>query len=277
MSMENAWIKLHLQSLDNPIFSQDPTAWHIFETCLMKAYPTGTFTVGRFQLAEISGVKPITAYKALERLRKREMVNTSSNNKRTVVTICNWDKYQSVGNNDVNNKVTTKEQQSNTIKELRTKNKEKELTPLPPFAKLESLGDAEVAWVAAQYSVREKSVRSELESLRLYCESTGKSYRNYRSALASWVRRKVEEGKIPKAAGPVQPPDPEPVERPTPEAMERLRARRRELMERTAMGRPDAPAYAQDAEFGRFAAEKVPDIARTESTSEMPLESSAAA
>lgn len=48
------------------------------------------------------------------------MVTLSSNNQSTEVSLINWHKYQS-GNSDGNNQVTTKEQPSNTLQEVKNK------------------------------------------------------------------------------------------------------------------------------------------------------------
>lgn len=119
------WIKFYRQVNENEIFRHDRTAWHIFEVLLIQCR-YGVWKGGRFQLAEFCDEKPNTIYKALKRLEKAEMVTLSSNNRFTTISILNWDKYQgngnSIGNTSSNNKVTTKEQQSNTS--IRIKNKE---------------------------------------------------------------------------------------------------------------------------------------------------------
>lgn len=53
------------------------------------------------------------------------MVTTLATSTKTIVTICNWDKYQSTSNHAGNNKVTTQQQPSNSlnkIKDIRLKN-----------------------------------------------------------------------------------------------------------------------------------------------------------
>lgn len=111
------------------MWQADPTAMHLFLTLLLHANAkTGSYMCGRYQLADMTGLKPTTVYKALLRLEVTEMVTLSSNNKFTIVSICNWHKYQSSGNTSSDNKVTSKGHQSNTKQELRIKNKEKTKT-----------------------------------------------------------------------------------------------------------------------------------------------------
>lgn len=111
--------------LDNPVWQHDPLAWRVFEYLLIRAYegkPQGTVVTSRYQIAERVFGNNNTIYKALKRLEKYEMVTISATNKKTVINICNWSKYQYDGNQSGNNKVTTNEQQSNTL--IRIKNKE---------------------------------------------------------------------------------------------------------------------------------------------------------
>lgn len=123
----SGWIKLHTQVVDNEIWRNDRTAWHVFEYLLLRAYkgkPQGTVVTSRYQIADMVGGNNNTIYKALKRLEKAKMVTISATNKRTTINICNWSQYQGNGNQSGNNKVTTKQQQSNTL--IRIKNKERE-------------------------------------------------------------------------------------------------------------------------------------------------------
>jgi len=120
----SGWVKLHRQVIDNDIFRHDLTAWHVFEVLLLICNSkTGKWSGGRFQLSDLCETNPSTTYKALKRLENAKMVTLSSNNKFTVVYICKWSEFQQSGNSSGNNKVTTKEQQSNTLTRNRSRNK----------------------------------------------------------------------------------------------------------------------------------------------------------
>lgn len=91
----------------------------------MMAYtgkPQGTVVTSRHKIAEALASNNNTIYKALKRLEKAEMVTSKVTNKYTTYRICKWHTFQTDGNRSGNNKVTTKEQQSNTL--IRIKNKE---------------------------------------------------------------------------------------------------------------------------------------------------------
>jgi len=125
--MDNTWIKLYRKTLHNGIIQKDPTAYILFSVILLSVdRETGEMETGRFQLSHLANIKPNTIYKILSRLSKKwQMVTLESNNKYTKIKVKNWAKYQQIEKpvtQSDNNKVTTKEQQSNTIQEIRNKN-----------------------------------------------------------------------------------------------------------------------------------------------------------
>lgn len=128
--MRSGWVKFYVQTLDNPVWQRDPFAWRVFEYLLLRAYddktqPLGKLVTSRYQIAEAIGGNHNTVFKALNRLVFNEMITIAATNKRSVISICNWEKYQSNGNQSSNNKVTTKQQQSNSLynnKDIRNKN-----------------------------------------------------------------------------------------------------------------------------------------------------------
>jgi DNA-binding transcriptional regulator YhcF (GntR family) len=182
---DGGWIKLHRKLLDNPLFQRDPTAIHVFLFLLLFANRQGICTIGRSQLELHTGIKKMTAYKALKRLEKCKMVNTSSNNLYTEVSICNWSIYQSTGNNLVNKKVTAREQPSNSQGTLNKK--EKENIYISP---------EEMKRVAELKSVDLKAVENAYINLIDYCEAKGIVYSNYVAALRNFVQRDINSGKL---------------------------------------------------------------------------------
>lgn len=130
------WIKLHRKILDSTIFD-NADLLKVWIWCLLKAthddytqlvglqvveLSKGQFITGRFKGAEELKLNPSTFYKYLKVLEKLNMIDLNSNNKMTIVTIVNWGKYQLDENETCqqnNNNVTTKEQQSNTNKNIK--------------------------------------------------------------------------------------------------------------------------------------------------------------
>ena len=124
------WVKLHRKLLESPIF-QNEKLYKIFSWCLLKASYTehteliglqkvslspGQFVYGRHMAAKELKIKESTLHKYMMWLKNEEILNIQSNNKFSVVTVVNWDLYQTdepKSNSKSNSKVTTKEQQSN--------------------------------------------------------------------------------------------------------------------------------------------------------------------
>ena len=113
--MENdGWIKLYRKLNKNQVL-QDAVAWQIFTWLLLNVdRKTGKYNTGRIYISRELKINESTCYKAIKRLEKKyKMVTLVGNNKFTTFFIYNWFKYQGDGNSSGNNKVTTKEQQSN--------------------------------------------------------------------------------------------------------------------------------------------------------------------
>jgi len=91
----------------------------------------GQFVTGRFAGAGELNMNPSTFYKYLKVLEGLGMIGLKSNNKMTIVTIVNWNKYQFEEEEiyqQNNIKITTKEQQNNTNKnDKNVKNDKKDI------------------------------------------------------------------------------------------------------------------------------------------------------
>jgi len=121
--MNGGWVKLHRQFLENRMWQRDHNSVHLFCTILMLANKkTGTWSGGRKQLADWSGLSESATYRALKRLEKAKMCTLRANNKYTDIHICKWSEYQEQSNSTSNNQRTTSEQPANTL--TRIKNKE---------------------------------------------------------------------------------------------------------------------------------------------------------
>ena len=85
----------------------------------------GQFVTGRFKGSEELKMNPSTFYKYLKILQDLSMIALKSDNKKTVVTIENWDKYQGEEGRSYqqnNNNVTTTYQQRDTNNNINNNN-----------------------------------------------------------------------------------------------------------------------------------------------------------
>jgi len=140
------WIKLHRKTLDSKVF-QNEKLLKTFVWCLLKAshkeyeffhgrqkisLRPGQFITGRKKAGEELDMPPSTAWFYLNLLKADSTIDIKSNNKYSLITIINWDLYQSDGDNfnsnldsNLDNKRTTNGQQTDTYKN--DKNDKKDL------------------------------------------------------------------------------------------------------------------------------------------------------
>jgi hypothetical protein len=194
------YIKLYRKLLDNPIMKK-PGMLQLWIYCLLKANHEpgrthfgkddinvlpGQFVTGRFELSSALGEKPSTIYKRISALQRSGFLNTKSNNKNTLVTVVNWELYQSAdreSNNKSNNKVTTKEQQSSTNKN--DKNDKK------IYSDFVSMLPQEYQKLIDQFG--ESGAKERIEALNLWKGSKGKKTASDYLTILNWERRKKDE------------------------------------------------------------------------------------
>ena len=129
---DKSYIKLFRKLLNSPIFENEK-ALKIWIWCLLKAthkerlqlvgqqevnLQKGQFVFGRKKASEELKMSESTIYKYIKLLEKLQMISVNSNNKFSVITVEKWEEYQVEELKD-NNKITTKEQQSNTNKNVK--------------------------------------------------------------------------------------------------------------------------------------------------------------
>ena len=137
----NGFIILHRKILSSPIF-ENPNDLKIWIWCLLRSNHSNTsvffgdeeipvkrgqFIFGRFTGSMECNMHPSTFYKILKKLEKAGMISIKSNNKKSLLTVINYEVYQSNATpkeQQSNNKVTTEEQQSNTDNNDNNVNKE---------------------------------------------------------------------------------------------------------------------------------------------------------
>lgn len=129
--MNSGWIKLHRKLLDNPI-SRKPAWCALWVTLLLLAnhdnrnkfiwngkeieQKAGEFVTGRKALSEQTGIPESTIEDILKFLENSCQIRQQKTTKYRLITIVKWNEYQ-----ETDNKATTKQQQSDTIKKLRSK------------------------------------------------------------------------------------------------------------------------------------------------------------
>jgi hypothetical protein len=133
--MNNGWIKLHRKVLDGPLAKRPAWAW-LWVTLLLLAnhddrnkfiwmgkemeQKAGEFITGRKALSEKTGIPQSTIEDILTYLENSCQIRQQKTTKYRLITIVKWKEYQ-----ESDNKATAKQQQSDTIKKLRSKEEDK--------------------------------------------------------------------------------------------------------------------------------------------------------
>lgn len=168
--MDNGWIKLHRRLLDSEIFASQ-IGLKIWLWCLIKAshkrrfipikigkgettvaVAKGSFIFGRHSAEKELNINGSTVYKWIHKLQDVGMIKIESNNQYSIITICNYENYQRVDDDEVtatqqprNSHVTATQQPRNTYKNVKNdKNVENDIPSNLPFYDFWDLYDKKV-------------------------------------------------------------------------------------------------------------------------------------
>lgn len=140
--MNNGWIKLHRKIVDCGFFN-NPELSHFWVWCLCKAshrnvktsikykcvcLNPGQFIFGRHMASIETGLSERTIRTCVRHLEKLGNVTIKATKAFSIITICNWDGYQSVDNsNDQQNdqQVTNRRPTSDHIQECKEQKNDK--------------------------------------------------------------------------------------------------------------------------------------------------------
>lgn len=110
MKNQQGWIKLHRKLQDNPIYTNS-VAVHVWIECLFRAchsdttfyhkrekitLKAGQFLMGRDEFAEKIGSKGTTIWYWINMFKSDSMIDITTSSKGTVVSILNWNQYQTL-------------------------------------------------------------------------------------------------------------------------------------------------------------------------------------
>lgn len=124
----SGWIKLHRKIAEWEWYSDTKVRLLFFHLLLTvnhkpsrycgKDVPAGAVVTGRHALAEAVGISPSSVVRCLNKLKSTQEVDIKTTNKFSIISIVNWEQYQSFEQQTDNNRTTT-EQQPDTSKECK--------------------------------------------------------------------------------------------------------------------------------------------------------------
>lgn len=209
----DGWIKLHRKSRESVVF-QSANLWKVWCWCLIRAthkrrkilfagkeieLKPGQFITGRFQGAEECNMKPGTFKDQIYKLEKLKNIDTKSDNRKTLITIVNWEEYQHLelqSDSSSDNYPTSTRQLSDTNKNERIK--EEVLTlfeywnelKIIEHRKLTDKTKRKINGSLKDYSIDE--IKSSINNYKLILESP-LFFFNYKWTLADFLQRGLEK------------------------------------------------------------------------------------
>ncbi len=149
------WIRLYRKSIQSRVF-QNEGLWKVWTWCLMKANHSdqwitvktgrgtteiqvkrGEFVFGRKSAAKELQMVDRTVHKRILKLKNMENLDIKSDTHWSIVTILNYDAYQSIGIKEVTSKVTGKGHPSDTNNNENSDQNEKKKFLYPRFPRRE--------------------------------------------------------------------------------------------------------------------------------------------
>ena len=220
--MNNGWIRLHRKVIESAVW-QDPGLLHLWIYCLLKANHKagwvkipglaepievlpGQFITGRFRLQEAlypkkrkSTPSAKTVWRWLSVLETMQNVSIKTSNKYSLLTICNWEAYQSGENESVqvnvpkvSSKCPASVQQVSTNKNEKKVNKEKKKAEPDGFAdfwdmypKKVAKGVARTCWVAA---LKQTDLTTIMEALTAQLPGMMATEAQFRTRPSVWLK-----------------------------------------------------------------------------------------
>ncbi len=199
--MGDRWIKFY-EKIEHSSIYKDSELVHLWIHLLIKAtkFPykvnwggdeillkPGELITGRKKLSFDLKIHESKIQRSLKLFEKWHMIEQRTNRQNRIVTILNWDKYQSCEQR-MNNERTTSEQRVNTNKKERKKEREKEKeNPLKnKISFLENIPDS----MKNKYpNFNEKDFEYFTDSIIDYCLSKNKKYSDYYATLRNFIKR----------------------------------------------------------------------------------------
>ena len=216
-SKNNGWIKLHRNIEKWPLYFVEPfTKAHAWIDMLLLAnHATKTIDI-RGNIIEIKRGQIGWSEQKLadrwlwSRMKVRRYLTWLETRQQTIqqksavlslITICNYEKYQQ---NDTTDDTTEKQQtiqQTSTNKKEKNENNEKNILPKAKYLDFVLLTEKEHKKLIDQ--IGEVETKKAIERLNNYIGSTGKKYKSHYFTILNWSRREEQKAEKPKYISPV--------------------------------------------------------------------------
>lgn len=147
----------------------------------------GQFITGRKVLARELNSTEQKIRSRIALLEKMGNIVVKSTNKFSIITVVNWEQYQTE-RNDLTNKQPTDNQQITTDNKVNKVNKK--LASKKPYGEFQQVRLTDVEKEKFIDSYGHSQAKALLTELDQYLESTGKKYKSHYATLLAWARKK---------------------------------------------------------------------------------------
>lgn len=212
MTEPQGWIKVHRKILENPIFN-NPDAFMLWMQLLLRVnhkdakvmvgnsivdIKRGQFLTGRNKLSEYTGINRSKLERLLKMLESEHQIEQQKTTKYRVISITNYDKYQSA-EQQVSNKRATSEQQVSTNKNDKNVNNDKNESKAPR-AQFKAPTQIEVENYFLSKGFTFEDAKRESVKFYSYYDSKGwlvgkSKMKNWKSAVTGWIARSSDKPK----------------------------------------------------------------------------------
>jgi len=206
------YICLHRKLLESTVFENEKML-KVWIWCLLKAtwkerdqqvgmqtihlFP-GQFIFGRKVAAAELNMSESTVYRLINCLEKKTNLSVKVNNKFSVINVENWGLYQdkeNVGEQQMNNRWTTDEQQMNTNNKVNKVNKvNKKDIEKKSYGEFEKVKLADEEYQKLVSNIGETKTKQYIDRVDGYLEGNkNKKYSNHYATIQNWYRKDFPE------------------------------------------------------------------------------------
>ena len=144
----------------------------------------------------LEGVRENAIDNVISYLKDTQKCTTRKTTRGFIITVLNYDLYQTISNykNDTENEIQTiPKRNGNDMINNNDKNEKMKVAKPPNFSSISNVTDDVMAAIAVNYGVTPEYVKEEKESARLWLKAEGKTKKDYKAFLESWIRRGLKK------------------------------------------------------------------------------------
>ncbi len=214
--MGDRWVKLYEKIEDSSIY-HDSELVHLWIHLMIKAskfgnrFPwnggeiklnPGQLLTGRKKLHDQTGISESKIQRALKRFEKCHMIEQQTTNKNRIITVLNWDKYQSSeqqtnSKRTSNEQVTNNERTGNEHNQERKKERKKEISSCAPDPENYQIPETLKKW-SDKKGISFDKLNEYIETCLTWHSSKGNKHVKWDKTIQTWINKDIQQNGTPK-------------------------------------------------------------------------------